>query len=160
MKGFSLMEIVIFIILAALVIPIFYLTTQPVIKDMMTPTTYIKARFVAERKMEELMAYRFTDSTTMDPGLHGPTYVTDAANGDTFFPATDYAGYQWQYAINYLDCTGSGSHCGGEVGYTGMSLTIIPNPPTYTTNYKQIDLTVTGPQGRTYRATSAITARY
>ncbi len=57
------METVVFIVLAAIVIPIFYLTTQPVIKEMMTPTTYIKARFVAERKMEELMAYRFTDAT-------------------------------------------------------------------------------------------------
>ncbi len=75
-KGFSLMETVIFIVLAALVIPIFYLTTQPVIKDMMTPTSYIKARFVAERKMEELMAYRFTD-TTHECGKRGTSNVTD-----------------------------------------------------------------------------------
>ncbi len=60
-KGFSLLETVMFIVLAALVIPIFYLTTQPVIKEMMTPTSYIKARFVAERKMEELMAYTYSD---------------------------------------------------------------------------------------------------
>ena len=61
-KGFSLLETVIFIVLAALVIPIFYLTTAPVIKDMMTPTSYIKARFVAEKKMEEFMAYSFGDT--------------------------------------------------------------------------------------------------
>lgn len=156
MKGFTLMEMVIFIVLAAIVIPIFYLTTQPVIKDMMTPTAYIKARFVAERKMEELMAYRFTDST-LNVGTSGPpSAVATGTTGDTFFPTTDYNGYQWQYAITYLDCTDAVNHCGGEVGYTGLSLTTTSNP----TNYKQIDVTVTGPQGQTYRATSAITARY
>ncbi len=148
-KGFSLIETIIFIILAALVIPIFYLTTQPVIKDMMTPTAYIKARFAAERKMEELMAYRFTDSPTMDVGLHAPAAVT----GDTAFPANEYAGYQWQWAINFLDCNDPVNHC---VGYTGTSLTITSN----VTNYKQIDITVTGPQGVSYRASSAVTARY
>ncbi len=147
-KGFSLLETVLFIVLAAIVIPIFYLTTQPVIKDMMTPTSYIKARFAAERKMEQLMAYRFTDSPTMDVGSYGPSTVT----ADTAFPATEYAGYQWQWAITYLDCNNAGNGC---AGYTGTSLITTSNP----TNYKQIDLTVTGP-GATYRVSSSVTARY
>ncbi|HME45387.1 MAG TPA: hypothetical protein VKF36_20005 [Syntrophorhabdales bacterium] len=146
-KGFSLMETVIFIVLAAIVIPIFYLTTQPVIKDMMMPTSWIKARFVAERKMEELMAYRFTD-TTINVGSYGPSTVA----GDTFYPA-DYAGYQWQWAITYLDCNNAGNGC---AGYTGTSLITTSN----VTNYKQIDLTVTGPMGVSYRTSSAVTARY
>jgi hypothetical protein len=156
-KGFSLLEIVIFIVLAAIVIPIFYLTTQPVIKDMMTPTTYIKARFIAERKMEELMAYRFTDSA-----LNAVNPTWSAVTADTAFPTGEYAGYQWQWAINYLDCNNPSPSDPMKLclGYQGTSLTIIPNPPAYTTNYKQIDLTVSGPQGVTYRATSAITARY
>lgn len=147
-KGFSLLETVLFIVLAAIVIPIFYLTTQPVIKDMMTPTTYIKARFVAERKMEELMAYRFTDTPTMDAGSHALSNVT----ADTAFPTTEYAGYQWQYVISYLDCNDPVNHC---VGYAGTSLITTITP----TNYKQIDLTVTGP-GATYRVSSSVTARY
>ena len=153
-KGFSLLETVVFIILAVLVIPIFYLTTQPVIKDMMAPTSYIKARFVAEKKMEQLMAYSFADST-LTVGDFGPSAVT----ADTAFPATDYAGYQWQYAIHYLDC---GAGVGICAGYTGSTLITVPNPPAYATNYKQIDVTVWGPQGITYsyRATSAVTARY
>jgi hypothetical protein len=150
-RGFTLLETIIFIILAALVIPIFYLTTQPVIKDMMIPTTYIKARFVAQKKMEELIAYTYTDSA-LRVGNFGPSAVT----ADTAFPAAEYAGYQWQWAINYLDCNNP-SHC---VGYVGSSLITVANPPSYTTNYKQIDLTVTGPQGATYRVTSAVTARY
>ena len=151
-RGFSLLETVVFIVLAALVIPIFYLTTQPVIKDMMTPTSYIKARFVAEKKMEEFMAYRFTDSA-LTVGNFGPSAVT----ADTAFPATDYAGYQWQWAINYLDC---GAGAGSCAGYTGNTLITVPNPPAYTTNYKQVQVTVQGPQGITYRAVSAVTARY
>jgi hypothetical protein len=157
-KGFSLLETVIFIVLAAVVIPIFYLTTQPVIKDMMTPTSWIKARFAAEKKMEQFMAYSFADST-LTVGNFGPSAVT----ADTAFPATDYAGYQWQWAINYLDCdnpsipTGTPGRC---VGYLGTALITVPNPPAYTTNYKQIDVTVQGAQGVSYRATSAVTARW
>jgi hypothetical protein len=157
-RGFTLMETVMFIVLAALIIPIFYLTTQPVIKDMMTPTTYIKARFIAQKKMEELVAYSFTDAGLAAGGPGGFANVTT----DTAFPAAEYAGYQWQWAINYLDCNNPApidpaKRC---VGYVGNVLTAVPNPPAYTTNYKQIDLTVAGPQGATYRATSLVTARY
>ena len=147
-RGFSLIETVIFIVLAAIVIPIFYLTTQPVIKDMMTPTSYVKARFVAERKMEQLMAYSFVDTTLAVGNVAASPVTNDAA-----FPTTEYRNYQWQWAINYLDCDNAGNGC---AGYVGSSLTTV----TYATNYKQIDLTVTGPQGVTYRATGAVTARY
>jgi hypothetical protein len=152
-KGFSLLETIVFIILAALVIPIFYLSTQPVIKDMMTPTSWIKARFVAERKMEELMAYRFNDPTL---DVRSLAYTVPCYNGNT-----DYAGYDCKLDINYLDCdnpspSNPSSRC---VGYVGNALTTVPNPPAYTTNYKQIDVTVTGPQGVSYRASSAVTSR-
>jgi hypothetical protein len=106
--------------------------------------------------MEELIAYTYTD-----PGLTPGSYPTTSPNvtDDPAFKPTytqEYAGYQWRWAINYLDCNNP-SHC---VGYVGNSLTTVANPPTYTTNYKQIDLTITGPQGATYRVTSAVTARY
>jgi hypothetical protein len=113
---------------------------------------------VAQKKMEELVAYTFTDPA-LGVGSSGPfANVTT----DTAFPVTDYAGYQWQWAINYLDCNNPSpidptKHC---VGYVGNGLVTVTNPPAYTTNYKQIDLTVTGPQGATYRVTSAVTARY
>ena len=95
-----------------MVIPIFYLTTTPVIKDMMVPTSYIKARFVAERKMEELMAYTFGD-----PGLDvkSPAYTTPCY--------TDYGGYDCKLAINHLDCNNV-SHC---AGYVGNALITVPN---------------------------------
>ena len=155
-KGFSLLETVVFIVLAALVIPIFYLTTQPVIKEMMTPTSYIKARFVAERKMEELVAYSFYD-TALTVGDFGPSAVT----ADTTFPLTDteYASYQWQWTIRYLDCGAGAGNC---AGYTGNVLITMPNPPTYATKYKQIDVSVWGAEGvaYSYRVTSVVTARY
>jgi hypothetical protein len=119
-----------------------------VIKDMMTPTSYIRARFIAEKKMEQLMAYSFID-TTLTVGNVASSPVTN----DSAFPTTEYSNYQWQWAINYLDCNNAGNGC---AGYMGASLTTV----TYATNYKQIDLTVTGPQGVTYRTTSAVTARY
>ncbi len=149
-KGFTLMETVVFIVLAALVIPIFYLATGPVIKEMMTPTSYIKARFIAEKKMEELMAYRFTDST-LNVGDYGPSAVTV----DTAFPSAEYAGYQWQWKISRFGCGAGGGSC---IDYTVSSPVL-----TYTSDpnmkYKQIDVTVTGPQGITYQVSSAVTAK-
>ena len=141
-KGFSLLETVVFIILAVLVIPIFYLTTQPVIKDMMIPTSYIKARFVAERKMEELMAYTFGDPRL---GVASSAYTVPCY--------TDYTGYDCQLAITYLNCGGPS----GCVSYTGNALTPTTDA---TAKYKQIDVTVRTPEGNTYRAVSAVTARY
>ena len=144
-KGFSLLETLMFIILAALVIPIFYLTTTPVIKDMMVPTSYIKARFVAERKMEELMAYTFGDPAL---GVKSLAYTTPCY--------TDYSGYDCQLAITYLGCGAGGGSCAGYVA--------VPPVLSHTTDinakYKEIDLTVRTPEGNTYRASSAVTARY
>jgi hypothetical protein len=139
------METLVFIVLAALVIPIFYLTTQPVIKDMMVPTSYIKARFVAERKMEELMAYSFTDPVL---GVKSLAYTTPCY--------ADYTGYDCQLAITPLGCGAGGGSCAGYVA----------NPPvlspTTDTNakYREIDVTVRMPGGQTYRAATAVTARY
>lgn len=137
------METVVFIVLAALVIPMFYLATQPVIKDMMTPTSYIKARFVAERKMEELLAYTYSDAAlaVTSPAYTSPCY-------------TDYSGYDCQLAITYLNCN-SPSGC---VGYaTDPPVLITTSTPT---NYKQIAVTVRTPEGKTYQAVNAVTARY
>jgi hypothetical protein len=151
-KGFSLLETVVFIVLAAVVIPIFYLTTQPVIKEMMTPTSYVKARFIAGKKMEQFMAYQFTAST-LNVGSFGPSAVTaDAAFQPPTVPTTEYAGYQWQWVVTYLDCAGGG----GCAGYTGNALTYTATP----TNYKQVEVTVTTPENKTYRAVTAVTARY
>jgi len=156
-KGFTLLETVIFIVLAAVVIPVFYLTTTSVIKDMMTPTSWIKARFVAERKMEELMAYSFGDYTLNTRSLaYTVPCTTDPA----------YDGYDCKLDIYYLDCNPnfpnspnhSPSNC---VNYVGSALTTVPNSPlpAYTTNYKQISVTVRGPQGIAYQAVSAVSSR-
>ncbi len=145
------METVVFIVLAAIVIPIFYLTTQPVIKEMMTPTTYIKARFVAEKKMEELMAYRFTDST-----LNIVTTMTlSPVTTDAAFPAADYAGYKWQWAINYFGCGAGGGTC---TDYIDASPVLVTTATAY--SYKQIDVTVTGPGGVNFRVSSGVAAKY
>jgi hypothetical protein len=152
-KGFTLLETVIFIVLAALVIPVFYLTTTSVIKDMMTPTSWIKARFVAERKMEELLAYSFGDSTL---DVRSLAYTVPSCYTDN----TDYKDYACKLDINYLDCNNSVNHCVGYVQSPPVLITV-PNspPPTYATNYKQISVTVTGPQGITYQAVSAVSKR-
>jgi hypothetical protein len=108
---------------------------------------------VAERKMEELMAYSFNDGrlAPAEPAYTSPCY-------------TDYRGYACQIAINYLDCD-NGSPITPTMrcfGYTGTALTIMPIPPmhTGTTKYKRIGVTVRDEQGLTYTAVSAVSERY
>ena len=147
-KGFSILETVIFIVLAALVIPIFYLTTQPVMKEMMTPTSWIKARFAAERKMEELMTYQFTDAAL----------TVNAVPNTTVY--TDYPGYNVQWRITYFGC-GAGACNYTDVSSGTPTLGIWPAAPlTPTYSYKQIDVTVTGPGGVNFQVSSAVTAKY
>jgi hypothetical protein len=154
-KGFSLLETIVFVVLAALVIPIFFLTTQPVMKDMLTPTAWIKARFVAERKMEELMAYTFNDPrlVPIEPAYTTPCYTDPGSSG-----------YDCQIAINYIDCD-NGSPITPTMrcfGYVGTALTIMPIPPMYTgtTKYKRVGVTVRDQRGLTYTAVSAVSERY
>jgi hypothetical protein len=142
-KGFSLIETIIFIVLAAMVIPIFYVTTQPMIKQMMTPTSYIKARFLAERKMEELMSCTYSDSAlNVTPSPASMVY-------------TDYPGYTVQWAITYMGCGAGGASCVNYVTSPGTLGTTSTS-----TNYKEIDVTISAPQNVSYRTSSAVTSRY
>jgi hypothetical protein len=53
-KGFTLIELIIFIIIGAIILPASFVAFTAAIKHFSTPDYYVKARFFAEQKMEEL----------------------------------------------------------------------------------------------------------
>ena len=92
------------------------------------------------------MAYTFGDPGL---GVKSLAYTTPCY--------TDYSGYDCQLAITYLGCGAGGGSC---VGYVANPLFTSSDDDGLHTNYKQIDVTVRTPGGDTYRASSAVTARY
>ena len=53
-KGFTLIELIIFIIVGAIILPASFVAFTAAIKHFSTPDYYVKARFFAEQRMEEV----------------------------------------------------------------------------------------------------------
>ena len=53
-KGFTLIELIIFIVVGAIILPASFVAFTAAIKHFSTPDYYVKARFYAEQKMEEV----------------------------------------------------------------------------------------------------------
>ena len=66
-RGFTLIELVIFIIVGAIFIPLTYVAFTTAMKSAATPDNMVKARFYAEQKMEELTSYSYTNPN-LNPG--------------------------------------------------------------------------------------------
>jgi hypothetical protein len=139
-RGFTLVELIIFIVLAALVIPAFFVATSPVVRDAVIPTSMIKARFLGESKMEEIMAYTIDALPAQQAGW---------IDVDT----TNFPGYKWKWTYQYITCgNATNSNCSA---YTGTSIVDASG----VTNYRKISVFVSVPLGGQYVAHSMVTRR-
>jgi len=86
-KGFTLIEIIIFIVVAGIILPVILVPFATSIKESLTPEKVAKATYLAQYKMEGFMATY--DSSTVTP-------LTD-------YTPTDIFGYNWQWQISYVD---------------------------------------------------------
>jgi prepilin-type N-terminal cleavage/methylation domain-containing protein len=59
-KGFTLIELIIFIVVGAIILPASFVAFTAAIKHFSTPDYYVKARFFAEQKMEELTSNSYS----------------------------------------------------------------------------------------------------
>ncbi len=64
-KGFTLIELIIFIIVGAIILPASFVAFTSAMKYFSTPDYYVKARFYAEQKMEELTSNTYTANTSI-----------------------------------------------------------------------------------------------
>jgi prepilin-type N-terminal cleavage/methylation domain-containing protein len=103
-KGFTLIELIIFIVVGAIILPASFVAFTAAIKHFSTPDYYVKARFFAEQKMEELTSYSY---------LAVPVPSSD-------IPDTNY---QRNWNISLIDSVLNAS--GSDVGYKKIDISVI-----------------------------------
>ncbi len=133
-RGFTLIELIIFIVVAGLFVPLAYIAFSTAMKDSTNPESIITARFLAEKKMEEITKYDFNDIVTNYP----PPTIT------SYTDIPGYTGYQWKWTIGYITYSG--------------------NPPVISdsgsaTNYLKVIVYVRNPQGYEYVVHTIVTKR-
>lgn len=66
-KGFTLIEIIVFIVVAGVFVPLAYVAFSNAVKESTRPEAIITARYIAERQMEGLTKYPFGSIPTSCP---------------------------------------------------------------------------------------------
>lgn len=131
--GLSLIELVIFIIVAGVFIPFTFVGFSAILKESITPESVVKARFIAERKVEEETSRPFDQIAIVDP----PSPYEDVPG---------CPGYQWKKWIKYVEY----QEGNGEITFLESST---PTP------YKRIVVQVKEPKGFVYTVTTLATKR-
>ena len=126
-QGFTLIEVIIFIVVAGVLASGIFIPFLTGLKGGMTPENIITASYLGQAKMEELTKYTYINSNL------DPLPLTAYAQVDaTYFP-----NYQWQWEIKYIDENSTDSPC--DVGY------------------KQVLVRVRDPDGGEFEVTSIVT---
>jgi len=127
-KGFTLIEVLIFIVMAGILLPAIVVPFATAVKGSGKPEVVNTAMYLAHERMEEFMKFDYGDATL------NPTALTSYVNAPV-------AGYQWQWEILYVppaDLNAPGS----------------PGPDT---GYKRIHVRVQDPESDTYDVYSVVT---
>jgi prepilin-type N-terminal cleavage/methylation domain-containing protein len=102
-KGFTLIELIIFVVIGAIILPASFVAFTAAIKHFSTPDYYVKARFFAEQKMEELTSYSY---------IAIPSSSSDV-------PDTNY---QRNWKVSFINSSLSPS--GSDMGYKKIDISI------------------------------------
>jgi prepilin-type N-terminal cleavage/methylation domain-containing protein len=102
-KGFTLIELIIFIVVGAIILPASFVAFTSAIQHFSTPDYYVKARFFAEQKMEELASYSYI--------------AIPPSNSD--IPDTNY---QRNWTVSLINSSLSAS--GSDVGYKEIAVSV------------------------------------
>ena len=90
-KGFTLIEILVLVVLAAIIIPAIVVPFATGIRESGKPEMVTTAMYLAHQKMEEFMKYNYCNAAL------NPTALTAYAG------IAGFSGYQWQWSIYYVD---------------------------------------------------------
>jgi len=128
-KGFTLIELIIFIIVGGILLPLAMIAFTSAMKGASTPDYMVKARFYAQQKMEELTKDRF-DCVCINTGSCFPSCNT-GSNIDT--PETNY---QRSWSICYVPSNNIGyANCDIASDTYYKKITVTVTPTGYTDNY-------------------------
>ncbi|MCX8118576.1 MAG: type II secretion system GspH family protein [Desulfobacterota bacterium] len=111
-RGFTLIEIIILIVMAAILLPVIVVPFATGIKGSQKPEMATTAIYLAHQKMEELMKFHYTNAA-LNPASLPPSFSDiDPIN----FPS-----YQWRWEILYVNSdfqvVGDGIQPGNDRGY-------------------------------------------
>lgn len=104
-RGFTLIELIIFIIIGGIFLPVSMIAFSAAMKSAATPDYYVKARFYAEQKMEELTSY---------------SYASIPVSGSD----TPETGYARVWTVTLIDSSLATS--GSDVGYKKIATSVTP----------------------------------
>ena len=94
-RGFTLLELIVFIVVAGIFIPMAYIAFMAVTRASLTPEGVMVARFLAERKLEDI---------TKD------TYLNLQGGQASYIAVPGYTGYQWRWSIQLIAYQGRATH--------------------------------------------------
>ena len=129
LRGFTIIEIVIFIVMAGIFVPVAYIAFSSAVREGATPESITKARFIAEQKMENLTKDIFDNIT-----------ITSTS----YAAVPGYTGYQWKWTVSYITYSGDPP----VISDTGSA-----------TNYKKIIVYVKEPRGYEYTVYTIVSKR-
>jgi len=133
-RGFTLIELIIFIVIAGLFVPLAYIAFTTALKSGTTPESTTRARFLAEQKLEEITKDDFDTIVTTYPPPTSTSYASIPNN----------SGYQWKWTVGYITYSG-----------TPPVISDSASP----TNYLKIIVYVREPSGYEYVVHTIITKR-
>jgi len=129
--GFTLIEIIIFIVIVGIILPVILVPFTTSIKESLTPEKVAKATCLAQYKMEELTKnkYDLVIVTTEED----PSY--------TYNDITGFSNYQWRWEISYVNGN------------------LVPTDPPADVGYKLILVRVQDSDGREIELQTVVTRR-
>jgi type II secretory pathway pseudopilin PulG len=132
-KGMTLIELIIFIIIGGIFIPLAYIAFTAAVKETSTPENLVKARFIAESKMEDITSKAFDNLPAVN-GVYRPVRgdITnnDPVSGICFrFCNVDYDNFQWKWTFSYV------AYQDNRVTIPHTTSLSIPTPTNWLTNH-------------------------
>ena len=151
-KGFTLIELVAFIIIGGIILPASLIAFTAVLEGFSRPDYQAQARFIAEAKMEDITSQSFNSLPTQNPNLR--PVRNDSTNpfmgsGTYRFGTSAYDNYQWKWIIcntgsSQIDLPCSEVHDGALSVYN---------------YYRRIEVTVRMPDNSTYGVSTLVSLR-
>lgn len=134
-SGFSIIELITFIVIAGIFVPLAYIAFSSATKSAAVPEHVITARFIAEQKMEEITRNPFEGII-----IESKCYPTDDPGPNVSVPT----GYQLEWTVDKVDDYSSISSLIASADYA---------------NYKIITVNVKTPDNFEYKVYTIVTKR-
>lgn len=162
-RGFTLIELIIFIVIAGIFVPLAYVAFSKALTSGTTPENITTARFLAEKKMEEIMDIeiklqdedkpikpikKFIEEKDYQPH---PKFL-ESLSRTSFEDIQNYQNFKWKWTIGYITYT--------IVSDNPRRISISdPSDFSSKTNYLKIVVYVKEPQGYDYKVYTIVTKR-